>query len=212
MNRPLLIKEFLDEISERAETHFRGRLHQAFLSWYIEAEFGRVEWSFTDDVNDGGIDAVVRRPDDVPPVVLIQSKFTERVGSSRLPKSAYRDFRSVVDAFHHRGDEFDEFLSPVRDDLRRIYRRAFDRLTELNNWLNEKKAFRLVTTANKRPGGEFDRIPRDNFVYADTVLRLYEQYRKGATPKARPLQLTIEDKLSYKDRRRGVTSYLFNAQ
>lgn len=99
MNPHLLVAEFLDELSERADTHFKGRRHQAFLSWYIEAEFGRMDWDFTDDANDGGIDAVVWRPDDVPPVVLVQSKFTERVARAQLPGGSYRDFRTVVDAF-----------------------------------------------------------------------------------------------------------------
>jgi hypothetical protein len=145
-------------------------------------------------------------------VIVIQSKFTEHVGDSRLARVAYRNFRSVVDAFHYRADEFDNLLSRAQNNLRPIYLRAFDRLTELNNWLNEKKAFRLVTTANKRPGAEFNTIPRDSFVYADAVLHLYEQFRTGATPRARPLQLTVENKLTYRDPRRGVTSYLFNAR
>src|SRR3989442_353653 len=51
----------------------------------------------------------------------------------------------------------------------------------------------------------------DRNAYHSDVLRLYEQYRKGATPKARPLQLKIKDKLTYEDPHRGVTSYLFNA-
>lgn len=212
MERRLLIHEFLDEIRQRADAHFKGHLHQAFLSWYIEAEFGRDKWDFTDDVNDGGIDAIVWRPEDTPPVVIIQSKFTEHVGGSRVTRRTYQDLRRVVNAFYHRDEEYDRFLSEVRDDLRRIYRRAFERLTELNNWLNEKKAFRLVTTSNRRPGGEFDKIPKENFAYAEEVLRLYQQYRKGATPILRPLQLTVQDKLTYRDARRGVTSYLFNAR
>lgn len=212
MSQGLIVREFLDEVTQRADNSFKGRLHQAFLSWYIDAEFGRVAWDFTDDVSDGGIDAVVWRPDDLPPVVIIQSKFTEIVGSGQTPARAYRDFRSVVDAFHYRDEAFDEFLADVRDDLKRIYRRAFDRLTDLNNWRLEQKAFRLVTTMRRRPRSEFNRIPKENFVYAVDVLRLYEQFRKGATPKPRPLQLTIEDKLVYSDRRRGVTSYLFNAR
>lgn len=119
-----LASEFLDEIRERADRDFKGRLHQAFLAWYVEAEFGRAEWIFTDDVKDGGIDAIVWRVDDVPPVVIIQSKFTERFNCSQLPQKAYRDFKSVVDAFYHRGDPFDELLANVRDDLRAVYRRG----------------------------------------------------------------------------------------
>jgi hypothetical protein len=78
--------------------------------------------------------------------------------------------------------------------------------------ITEKRRFRLVTTLNRQPTAEFERIPKENFVYVEGVLRLYEQYRKGATPRSRQLQLSIEDKLSYKDPRRRVTSYLFNAR
>lgn len=207
-----LASEFLDEIRERADRDFKGRLHQAFLAWYVEAEFGRAEWIFTDNVKDGGIDAIVWRVDDVPPVVIIQSKFTERFNCSQLPQKAYRDFKSVVDAFYHRGDPFDELLANVRDDLRAVYRRAQARLADLGNWLKEKKAFRLVTTCDRTSACEFDRIPREHFVYADDILRLYAQYRKGATPKARPLQLSVEDKLCYRDPHRSMVSYLFNAR
>ena len=68
--------EFLDELSQRAEKQYRGLLHKAFIDWYIDAEFGRVEWKVTDDVNDGGIDAIVWRPGENPPVIIIQSKFS----------------------------------------------------------------------------------------------------------------------------------------
>ncbi len=212
MNRNLLIHEFLDEIRQRADTRFKGHLHRAFLSWYVEAEFGGDSWNFTDDVRDGGIDAIVWRPDDTPPVVIIQSKFSEHVGGSPPPRHVYRDFHRVVDAFHHRNAGFDALLSAVREDLRRLYRKAFDRLTHLNDWRQERKAFRFVTTRDRRRSGEFDRIPQENFIYADGILRLYEQYRKGATPIAQQLQLTIQDKLVYKDNKHSITSYLFNAR
>ena len=213
MKHRLLVQEFLDEIRERAESNFKNRLHHAFVDWYVEAEFGGVQWTFTDDAKDGGIDALVWRPADVPPVVVVQSKFAEGVGASRLSRQAYRDFRRVVEAFYEGDDAFSgAFLHAVRDDLRHFYRKAFDQLRGLNDWRHAKKAFRLITTKNRFPGGEFERVPRENFVYADDILQLYAQYRKGATPKARPLMLSIKDKLSYTDRRRGVTSYLFNAR
>ena len=212
MNRKLLVREFLDEISQRADERFKGHLHQSFLQWYIEAEFGGDRWNFTDDASDGGIDAIVWRPDDIPPVVIVQSKFTEHAGGGRVSRRSYRDFHRVVEAFYHREEDFNEFLSTVRDDLKRLYRKAYDLLTELNNWRNERKAFRFVTTRNGRAREEFDRIPGENFIYAEGILRLYDHYRKGATPIAPPLQLAVQDKLTYKDPRRGVTSYLFNAQ
>jgi hypothetical protein len=212
MNQRVLRAEFLDEITQRADTKFKGLLHQAFLDWYIEAEFGGVDWKFTDGPSDGGIDAVVWRPDDKPPVILIQSKFAEHIGATQLGASAYRDFKKVVEAFYHRGDEFDELLSRVLDGLKPVYRKALDRLEAVNFWPVEKKAFRLITTCNRRPNVEFDKIPKDNYLYSDDVLRLYAQHRKGATPRARPLELTLADKLSYRDTERCVTSYIFNAR
>jgi len=211
MDERLLISEFLDQLGERAESLPRGRCHQAFLDWYIEAEFGQVKWNFTDDVNDGGIDAVVWRPNETPPVLIIQSKFSEHVGRGQIAQSAYTAFQTVVDAFHNGDSDFEEFLGKVRDDLKGLYRKAFERLRD-NNWHQAKKAFVLITTMTRRAASEFNTIPKQNFVYAGDVLRLYWQYRKGATPKARPLELTIEDKLSYRDARRKVTSYLFNAR
>jgi len=211
MKESILVSEFLDEISDRAERKFRGRLHQAFLDWYVEAEFGSVKWEFTDDAHDGGIDAIVWRPDDIPPVAVIQSKFTQRPGHSALAPNAYREFDSVVEAFHSKGDAFNQFIASVRDDIKRIYRRAFDRLSALNNWSREKKAFRLVTTYKRRPGARLDQIPLENCEFSQEILELYRQYRKGATPKARPLNLTVKDKLCYGDPKRRVTSYIFNA-
>jgi hypothetical protein len=116
-----------------------------------------------------------------------------------------------VDAFYEGDEAFTTFLEAVRADLKRKYRTAFERLAELN-WAQKKKAFRLITTHRPRPGAAFDDIPRENFIYGDAVVRLYQQFRKGETPKARPLQLAVQDKLSYKDPQRGVTSYLFNAR
>src|SRR4051812_33664163 len=100
MERHLLVAEFIEEIRERADR--RGmHLHHAFVDWYVEAEFGRAtEWQFTDDVSDGGIDAIVWRNGETPPVVIIQSKFTKNVGMSKLHERAYNEFWGVVDAFH----------------------------------------------------------------------------------------------------------------
>lgn len=212
MDERLLVSEFLDHLDERAEDQFKGRRHQAFLDWYIEAEFGQTKWNFTDDVNDGGIDALIWRPNETPRVLIIQSKFTEHVGRSQVAKSAYTAFLRVVEAYRNGDSDFEEFLNKVRDDLKPLYRKAFEELRNLHNWHQAKKAFLLVTTMNRRSAAEFDRIPQQSFVYAEEILRLYGQYRKGATPKARPLELTIEDKLSYRDPRRRVTSYLFNAR
>jgi hypothetical protein len=212
MKPTILISEFLDELSERADRFYNGRKHQAFLDWYIDAEFGQAEWKFTDDVNDGGIDAIVWRPDEIPPFVVLQSKFTDKVIGSQLSARAYRDFQTVVEAFYHGGEIFDGFLGRVRDDLRPLYRKAIERLDTFNHWLTKRQAFRLVTTCARRPNAEFARIPKENFIYGDGVLRLYEHFRKGATPVARPLELAIQDKLGYRDGKRGVTSYLFNAR
>jgi len=182
------------------------------VDWFIDAEFGRVAWKFTDNVNDGGIDAIVWLPDENPPVAIIQSKFSENIGRTMLAANAYREFNSVVDAFYFKGETFDKFLTNVRSDAKPIYRKALRRLEEVGHWSVEKKAFRLITTSRRRPGKRIERIPLENSNYAEDILRLYAQYRRGGTPRARPLELKIEDKLQYKDSRRSVISYLFNAQ
>src|SRR5262245_8771430 len=105
MSQNLLVEEFLDAIRERADAEFNGKLQQAFVAWYVEAEFGKVKWHFTDDAGDGGIDAVVWLDGQAPSVVIIQSKFTERVGRGLLSQKAYSDFDTVVDAFRY-GDQF----------------------------------------------------------------------------------------------------------
>ncbi len=78
--------------------------------------------------------------------------------------------------------------------------------------MSDKKAFRLITTSRRIPGFEFDLIPSENFVYEPDILKLYRQFRRVLTPKAQELTLTVHDKLSYSDPKRGVTSYLFNAK
>lgn len=211
IDHDLLVGEFLDLLHERADVKYNGRLHQAFVDWYIDAEFGRVDWKFTDDVNDGGIDAVVWLPDEEPAVVVVQSKFTENVERAMLGSGAYREFNKVVNALYWKGDTFDEFLAEVRVDVRPIYRKVLRQLEKIGHWSIEKKAFRLITTHRRRPAERIDRIPSDSLNYAEDILHLYEQYRRGETPRARSLQVKIEDKLQYKDARRHVTSYLFNA-
>ena len=211
LKREILVGEFLDLLRERAEEKFNGKIHQAFVDWYIDAEFGRVDWKFTDDVNDGGIDAVVWLPDEKPSVVILQSKFTENIGNAMLASSAYNEFNRVAEAFYWKGDTFDSFLTEVRSDVRRIYRKAVEKFEEVGDWRSERKAFRFITTNKRRPGKRIDRLSNDIFDYAEEIIRLYDQYRRGATPRARPLELRIEDKLQYKDSRRNVTSYLFNA-
>jgi len=141
----LLLPEFTQGLKERADRHFKGHLHQAFIAWYIEAEFGQVKWEFTDGPRDGGIDAVIwRKPGDKPPVIL-QSKFSERIGERTLPKSDYNDFQRVVSAFQRGGEAFDEFLENAAPEIRKVYVRALKLFD--GNWLRDKKAFRLITTS-----------------------------------------------------------------
>ncbi len=210
MDQEVLTQEFLDELTQRANDNHRGRLHQAFICWYVEAEFGRdAVWHFSDDVSDGGIDVIVEQPSEVPPRVIIQSKFTKRIGTGALANRAYDEIHRVVEAFRHRDRGF---LDIVRDDLRPYYRRTFSLMEGVNDWRHERKAFRLVTTANRRVGAESDLIPPQSYIYGADVLRLYAQYRKGATPRARSLELAVTDKIPYRDPERGTQSYLFNAR
>jgi hypothetical protein len=207
----LLLSEFLDCLQERADKQFKGHLHQAFIDWYIEAEFGPLKWEFTDGAHDGGIDAVIwRKPEDKPSVIILQSKFSEKIGGQTVSPSAYKDFQRVVNAFRCRGEAFDEFLDGVAPEIRRFYLKAF-KLVD-GNWLTEKKAFRFITTSKRIPRHEFKLVPQENFVYDADILKLYQQFRRVLTPKARELVLTVPDKLSYSDPKRGVTSYLFNAR
>jgi hypothetical protein len=203
--------EFLDEIAERAERSCGGKPHHAFIAWYVEAEFGDVEWKFTDDSSDGGIDAVVFLPGQRPSVCLIQSKWTHRVGKSLLNRNAYNDFDALAVAFHSR-DGVDELLERCRDDVRRIYRNARDRLDELRNWQVEKKAFRLITTHTRRPADESHLLSRGAYVYADEVLALYSQYRKTRMPSAPSITLRAERLLSYRDAKRREKAFLLNAR
>ena len=202
--------EFLESLDERAEKSFKGSLEQAFIDWYVEAEFGQLKWDFTDGPNDGEIDAVVwRRPDDKPAVIVLQSKFSEKVNGQKLARTAYQDFERVVEAFYRKDDVFDEFLERVRPELRRLYTKVLKQLD--GNWLIEKKAFRMITTSGRVPRLEFKRIPTEGFVYGYEIMELYRQFRRVWTPKAHDLVLTAHDKLPYPDPKRGVTSYLFNA-
>ncbi len=211
MDERLLIREFIEALQERADEHYSGKLAQAFVDWYIEAEFGGADWKFTDDSGDGGIDAVVWLPGERPPAMIIQSKFTERVGRALVSEKAYEEYDEVIEAFHER-DAFDDFIKNTREDARRIYRRVHEQLSDIGNWLTEKKAFRLISTGNRRRLLESSFVPRSAYSYAEEILELYRQYRKGQTPQAKALQLGATDKLPYRDASRGVTSYLFNAK
>lgn len=212
MDERLLIEEFVEALRERADDLYKRKLAQAFVDWYIEAEFGRVNWKFTDDAGDGGIDAVVWVPDGRPPVVIIQSKFAERVGRALLSPRAYREFDRVVEAFQERDKAFDNFVKTVREDARPVYRRAFGALSDIGDWRVEQRAFRLITTSRGRKRHENDVLPASAYWYVSDILDLYRQYRKGQTPHARDLELHVIDKLPYRDASRGVTSYLFNAK
>jgi hypothetical protein len=207
-----LSSEFLDHLHTRADEHFKGRLHQAFIAWYVEAEFGDVKWDFTDDVHDSGIDAVVWHPEDSPPVTIIQSKFSENIGKGRLSKSTYNEFKSVIDAFRHGDERLEKLVADARSDLRRIYRKAHETLEIADNWFQKKKAFRLITSRLARRKYQVGDIPPDHFLHGDEILRLYSDFRQAQTPRARDLTLRIEDKLSYRQGPRGVASYLFSAQ
>jgi hypothetical protein len=56
----------------------------------MAGEFGESKWEFTDDVNDEGIDAIVWRPNHIPPVVLLQSKLTDKIDRLILGRTAIR--------------------------------------------------------------------------------------------------------------------------
>ena len=209
MKQELLIAEFLEELKHCADDRFKGRIDQSFVDWYVEAEFGNVSWKFTDGPNDSGIDAVVWCDNDDPSVVIVQSKFSEKVGKNRLSVNAYDEFDSVVRGFRFGDQQFEEILEGAADELRKLYRKAHERLGASSTWHTRKKAFRLVTTNTRRPEKEFDSIPPDGFIYFDYVIDLYRKYRIVQTPKARPLELIVQDKLAYQDSERGTTSYLF---
>jgi len=213
MTDTLIRAEFVDAIRERANLEFDRKLQQAFVAWYVDAEFGRVKWDFTDDAGDGGVDAIVWRDGQSPSVVIIQSKFTERLGSSLLNPRAYTEFDRVVEAFRYGGEDFAAWLEPVRRDAKRIYRKAQERLAQSGrNWQTGKRAFRLITTSRARRSEENSGLPASAYIYADEIVHLYGQYRRGQTPRASDLRLRVDGKLAYRDPRRGVTSFLFNAR
>ena len=210
---PIIIHEFMDAVAQRAELDFNRQEHQAFVAWYVEAEFGRPSWDFTDAAGDGGVDGVVWLEGASPAVVLLQSKFSARLGGSLLSREAYHEFDNVVAAFRYGGRDFEAFIATVRPDAKRIYRKAHEWLTEsAPHWNTRRKAFRLITTRRPRSAEESSGIPRTAYVYGDDIMRLYAQYRRGQTPRANDLLLRIEGKLAYRDARRGVTSFLFNAR
>ena len=204
--------EFLEELGRRADEHFKGKLHQAFVAWFVEAEYGDVEWHFTDDACDGGIDAVVVLPFEVPSVVVLQSKFSQRVEGAPLAVSAYEDLERVVHAFRYGGQYFQEFQDGVRSDLRIRYRKTFDAVQNAGRWTLGKKAFRLITTHKRRRECEFEGVDCECFIYGKDILELYRQYRRVACPPAKPLSLTVGGAtLPYRDPSRNVHSILFNA-
>jgi hypothetical protein len=213
MKDRLIQDEFLDAIRERATLEFDRKLQQAFVAWYIEAEFGTPKWDFTDDARDGGVDAIIWRDDQAPSVVIIQSKFRERIGGALLSRIAYTEFDRVVDAFRWGGDDFARLLDEARPDARRIYHKARERLEASgSHWQTGKRAFRLITTSRARRAEQSPFLPTSAYVYDDDVIRLYSQYRRGQTPRANDLKLRVDGKLAYRDPRRGVTSFLFNAR
>jgi hypothetical protein len=212
MDHKMLVHEFLDELGHRARSQFGGKLHQAFIDWYIEAEFGRVDWKFTDDVSDGGIDAVIWRPGETPPVILLQSKFSEHFARNLLTSRAYTEFTEVVDAFYEGDEAFDEHCSIVRDELRRLYKKAYRELNQSGTWAQQKKAFRLITTSRRRSQAEDWRVHQPSYVYAQDILELYTHYRKGATPHARDLILNTTDRPVQTASQGGRTAYLVNAR
>ena len=44
MKQDMLQAEFLEVLQNRAEERFKDRIEQAFVDWYVEAEFGEVQW------------------------------------------------------------------------------------------------------------------------------------------------------------------------
>ncbi len=155
----LLADEFLDLLRERAAARFDDKLEQAFVDWYVEAEFGDVKWHFTDGPNDGGIDALVWLDDEKLPVVIIQSKFSRKIGARTLAQNAYERFSEVVDLFCGRDeDAFELWLDQVHESLRSNYRKAYDRLSALHG-ANKKKAFRLITCSRRAASNEHQRLP-----------------------------------------------------
>lgn len=206
-------REFLEELHRRAVEDYKGKIHKAFIAWYVEAEFGNVQWELTDDSADGGIDAVVWLPNDFPSVAILQSKFTTHVDKSALNAAAYADFERVAEAFRYGEESLNEFLAKPRADLGSIYRRAHKKLGEAGGWAQRKKAFRLITTHSRSRKEEFDLIPENNFVYAKEIEALYRQYRRTKSPPAKTLILHAGRRvLPYRDSVRGVHSLLFNAR
>ena len=211
-NREMLCAEFLDLLHQRAEERFSGKLEQAFVDWYVEAEFGDVEWDFTDGAHDGGIDALVWLKHEKLPVVVIQSKFSCNIGSYNLAQNAYEKFSEVVDLFYCRNDaDFESWLDKVHESLRAKYRKAYESLGQLN-WANGKKAFRLATCSRRVAAREHGRLPSSDYRYEPEVLELYRHYRVVGMPKPKPLSLSASQVIRRLSHGGQVESLLFNAR
>lgn len=205
-----LATEFLEEISQRAEQKYDGQLHQAFIDWYVEAEFGNVTWQFTDDSSDAGIDAVIWLPNENPSVCILQSKFTKRVGAARLSRASYAEFEKVIECGYSR--DVGSLLQHAREDVKRIYRKAFGALEPLRSWTHEQRAFRLITTNEGRSALESQRMSQSPYRYASDILRLYGHYRKTKIPRPPPLILRSDRVLKCKKRNGIQGAYVFNAR
>lgn len=174
------LKSFLQRPENRGKP-----LDKAFISWYIEARYGR---EFTSKVVDGcrdrGIDAILKEGETT---VIIQSKYETSPRASIVNSKDLSDFEDVAQVITDpKGDElFKKWLTKVRKPLQIHYRRIRKRA------LSDPGSVRFDFITTKRAP-----LPVNeplNIVDIERVAHLWFLYQEGFTPPIESIKLDFED-------------------
>lgn len=213
MNTKELIQNFYKLLTNIRNQKQGVSIETAFIHWYVDTRFEKVERGFerkiTDGPDDGGIDAVIFGRGSV---FVIQSEFCRDIfegkKASPLSPKKYAQFDGLPEIFKNDHD-FKKFLDTVDKSLHSTYRRIAEKLRE-----NPSKVIWEITTLHSRSSageGRLRNIDSANIKYGFDNLKLYELSLEGATPPAASLELNFTENFIVDDSEHKIRSHVFQA-
>ena len=207
-----ILKLFRDKIESIAIDKFSKRKDQAFIKWFIDIQFpGMTTTRITDGKNDGGIDAIVKDPQNNKRYV-IQSKYTDESFTGRIkavPIKFTTEFNTTVGVFKSEKSSFDNYLKTVRKDLHKDYNELYLKMKE--NEENVVWVFITTYNINKDAEERINNLEKEqiklNFHYFEDNLKYFSREMEGM--KLSPnIELTYTTSMEPVDSIDGVKTYI----
>jgi hypothetical protein len=193
-NKNSLLKELDNYLKNSREfaPHYAKHKHHVFIRWFIKAHYGKSQFLLTDGPNDGGIDAIIERPDSI---VIIQSKYDTTFKDKIIHNNDLLAFEQVKEIFTNRAldNQFNNYISKVKIDWRSNYQSI------RKSFLSGKKEpiFIFITTSNSNSKKENQITFK--CMSSTNIIQLWNNYQEGHTPLIDSININLKNSWNIKD-------------